>query len=135
MDAPAWSWSSGPFRFREAAEFWDAGHDHELAFRLNALVGGDTPAYKDMSGSGPREKEALDRWVERRLLSPASAMFREGTLLLREEPSIADPTSYLCVGTRRHQRRGQPSVGDRGRSRPPVQRAGAPRQPDWRTSG
>ena len=85
-----------PFLFREAAEFWDAGHDHELAFRLNALVGG-TPAYKDMSGSGPRDLAGFNRWVERRLLSPASAMFREGTLLLREEPSIADPTSYASV--------------------------------------
>ena len=86
-----------PFRFREAAEFWDAGHDPELAFRLNALIGG-TPAYKDMcGGSGPRDLNGFDRWVERRLLSPASAMFREGTLLLREEPSIADPTSYASV--------------------------------------
>ena len=86
-----------PFRFREAAEFWDAGHDPELAFRINALVGG-TPAYKDMcGGSGPRDLNDFDRWVERRLLSPASAMFREGTLLLREEPSIADPTSYASV--------------------------------------
>jgi uncharacterized protein len=86
-----------PFRFREAAEFWDVGRDPELAFRLNALVGG-TPAYKDMcGGSGPRDLGDFDRWVERRLLSPASAMFREGALLLREEPSIADPTSYASV--------------------------------------
>jgi AAA+ ATPase superfamily predicted ATPase len=86
-----------PFRFREAAEFWDVGRDLELAFRLNALVGG-TPAYKDMcGGSGPRDLGDFDRWVERRLLSPASAMFREGALLLREEPSIADPTSYASV--------------------------------------
>jgi hypothetical protein len=86
-----------PFRFREAAEFWDAADDPELAFRLNALIGG-TPAYKDMcGGSGPRDLNDFDRWVERRLLSSASAMFREGTLLLREEPSIADPTSYASV--------------------------------------
>jgi AAA+ ATPase superfamily predicted ATPase len=86
-----------PFRFREAAEFWDVAHDPELAFRLNALTGG-TPAYKDMCGaSGPRDLDDFDRWVQRRLLSPASAMFREGTLLLREEPAISDPTSYASV--------------------------------------
>lgn len=86
-----------PFRFRESAEFWNVAHEPELAFRLNALVGG-TPAYKDMSGgAGPRSLEEFDLWVQRRLLSPASAMFREGTLLLREEPSIADPTSYASV--------------------------------------
>ncbi len=86
-----------PFRFREAAEFWDVAHEPELAFRLNALTGG-TPAYKDMcGGSGPRTLGEFDRWAQRRLLSPSSAMFREGTLLLREEPSIADPTSYASV--------------------------------------
>jgi hypothetical protein len=86
-----------PFGFREAAGFWDVAHDPELAFRLHALVGG-TPAYKDMcGGAGPRSLTDLDRWVERRLLNPASAMFREGGLLLREEPSISDPTSYAAT--------------------------------------
>jgi uncharacterized protein len=85
-----------PFGFREAAEFWEVA-DPELAFRLHALTGG-TPAYKDMcGGSGPRSLADFDRWVQRRLLNPASAMFREGGLLLREEPSITDPTSYASV--------------------------------------
>jgi AAA+ ATPase superfamily predicted ATPase len=86
-----------PFGFREAAEFWDVGHEPELAFRLHALVGG-TPAYKEMCrGSAPESPAGFDRWVHRRLLNPASAMFREGGLLLREEPSITDPTSYAAV--------------------------------------
>lgn len=86
-----------PFGYRAAAEFWGVSHDLELAFRLDALVGG-TPAYKDMcGGSGPGSLAVFDRWVERRLLNPASAMFREGGLLLREEPSIADATSYASV--------------------------------------
>ncbi|MEU9837310.1 ATP-binding protein [Streptosporangium sp. NPDC048047] len=85
-----------PFRFREAAGFWGA-EDPELAFRLHALVGG-TPAYKEMcGGGGPENLAGFDRWVTRRLLNPASAMFREGGLLLREEPSISDPTSYAAV--------------------------------------
>ena len=78
-----------PFGFREAAEFWDVAHDPELAFRVHALAGG-TPAYLEMcGGAGPRSVDGFDRWVQRRLLNPASAMFREGRLLLREEPSIA----------------------------------------------
>ncbi len=86
-----------PFRFREAAAFWKVDHDPELAFRIHALLGG-TPAYLEMSGgSGPAELAGFDRWVQRRLLNPASAMFREGALLLREEPSIADPTSYAAA--------------------------------------
>ncbi|MEV0622804.1 ATP-binding protein [Nonomuraea sp. NPDC050404] len=86
-----------PFGFRDAAAFWGLTQDPELAFRVNALVGG-TPAYLEMcGGSGPADLDAFDRWVHRRLLNPASAMFREGGLLLREEPSISDPTSYAAV--------------------------------------
>jgi AAA+ ATPase superfamily predicted ATPase len=97
-----------PFRFREAAAFWEVEEDPELAFRLHALVGG-TPAYKEMcGGAGPENPADFDGWVARRLLNPASAMFREGGLLLREEPSIADPTSYAAVltavSTGRHRR-------------------------------
>jgi AAA+ ATPase superfamily predicted ATPase len=88
-----------PFRYREAAAFWgvEPDGDPELAFRLHALVGG-TPAYKEMcGGSGPSDLDGFDDWVRRRLLNPASAMFREGSLLLREEPSIVDPTSYAAL--------------------------------------
>lgn len=85
------------FGFREAAMFWGVDDDPELSFRLHALTGG-TPAYKDMcGGSGPQSLADFDRWVQRRLLNPASAMFREGGLLLREEPSITDPTSYAAA--------------------------------------
>ncbi|WP_436787837.1 AAA family ATPase [Yinghuangia sp. YIM S10712] len=88
-----------PFRFRESAAFWGTDSDPELAFRLHALVGG-TPAYKEMCGGvGPQDAAGFDEWVQRRLLNPASAMFREGGLLLREEPSITDPTSYAAVLT------------------------------------
>jgi AAA+ ATPase superfamily predicted ATPase len=86
-----------PFGYREAATFWGSDADPELAFRVNALVGG-TPAYLEMcGGAGPQDLEHFEEWVARRLLNPASAMFREGGLLLREEPSIADPTSYSAV--------------------------------------
>ena len=86
-----------PFGFREAAGFWGLEHDPDLAFQVNALVGG-TPAYLEMcGGAGPADAGDLAAWAARRLLNPASAMFREGSLLLREEPSIADPTSYTAT--------------------------------------
>jgi uncharacterized protein len=87
-----------PFGFREAAVFWGVADDSELAFRVHALTGG-TPAYKEMSSGGPRSLDEFDSWVQRRLLNPASAMFREGGLLLREEPSISEPTSYAAALT------------------------------------
>jgi hypothetical protein len=62
------------------------------------MFGATQQTEEDMCGrAGPRSLEELDPWVQRRLLNPASAMFREGALLLREEPSIADPTSYASV--------------------------------------
>jgi hypothetical protein len=48
-------------------------------------------------GAGPQDLPGFDAWVLRRLLNPASAMYREGSLLLREEPSISDPTSYAAT--------------------------------------
>lgn len=88
-----------PFGYREAAAFWGFEADPELAFKVNALVGG-TPAYLEMSGgAAPTSVGRLDGWIERHLLSPASAMFREGRQLLREEPSISDPTSYAALLT------------------------------------
>jgi uncharacterized protein len=87
-----------PFWFRDAAAFWGLIADPDLAFAVHALVGG-TPAYLEMCGGAPRSARDFDGWVARSLLNPASAMFREGNLLLREEPAITDPTSYASVLT------------------------------------
>ena len=78
-----------------------------MAFQVNALVGG-TPAYLEMcAGAGPASVDDLPTWVARRLLNPASAMLREGSLLLREEPSISDPTSYAATLAAGHHRRSE----------------------------
>lgn len=87
-----------PFSFREAASFWNLESTPELAFRVNALLGG-TPAYRAMTFGPPRDARSFDRWVVNRLLDPASATFREGSLLLREETGLTDPTPYHSVLT------------------------------------
>lgn len=79
-----------PFPFREAAAIWKYT-DPELAFRVNALVGG-TPAYLGMSGGRPpRALRDFDRWVIDGALSPVSALHREGNVLLYEESEIVEP--------------------------------------------
>jgi hypothetical protein len=85
-----------PFDFRDAADFWDALDEPELAFRLHALVGG-TPAYRAMCIDRPRGAAEFDDWVIQRLLNPASAMFREGSALLYEEPELGDAALYHAV--------------------------------------
>lgn len=86
-----------PFGYRDAAGYWSVAHDPELAMQLHALVGG-TPAYLDMSGGEPpRSLDSFDNWVTTTLLNPASAMFREGNVLLSEEDRITDTTPYLAV--------------------------------------
>jgi AAA+ ATPase superfamily predicted ATPase len=86
-----------PFSYRDAAGYWNVAHDPELAMQLHALVGG-TPAYLDMSGGEPpRSLDSFDAWVAATLLNPASAMFREGNVLLSEEDRITDTTPYLAV--------------------------------------
>jgi hypothetical protein len=85
-----------PFDYRTAASLWGLAARPALAFRVHALLGG-TPAYPEMSGAAPTSLASFDRWVEQRLLNPSSALFREGNVLLQEEPEITDPLTYHSV--------------------------------------
>jgi AAA+ ATPase superfamily predicted ATPase len=86
-----------PFGYREAAKFWSVQDDPDVAVRLHALVGG-TAAYLDMcGGAGPRSSRGFDQWVVRTLLNPASAMFREGSVVVAEEQSVIDTSLYYAV--------------------------------------
>ncbi|WP_034590410.1 AAA family ATPase [Hamadaea tsunoensis] len=84
-----------PFGFREAAAFWNLESDLDTAFRVDALIGG-TPAYRAMSGGSPAPGR-FDEWIADGLLDPASAIFREGNVLLYEQPEVNDPALYFSV--------------------------------------
>lgn len=81
--------------YRATAQLWGLDDDLDAAFRVHALVGG-TPAYLGMS-AGPLTEDGVDGWVERGLLNPLSAMFREGNVLLYEQPELVDETLYFSV--------------------------------------
>jgi uncharacterized protein len=85
-----------PFGFRDAASFWGLADDPDLAFRINALLGG-TPAYKAMTGTVPANRAGFRKWVVDGPLNPDRAIFREGAVLLHEEPSLADLGLYYSV--------------------------------------
>lgn len=99
-----------PFGYRESAEFWGLHGQWELAARVHALCGG-TPAYLDYcAGDVPAGLTDFDGWVVRNLLNPASAFFREGRVLVGEEPDLRDVSLYFSVLTALasgHTRRGQ----------------------------
>ncbi|WP_200902561.1 MULTISPECIES: hypothetical protein [Protofrankia] len=109
-----------PSDFRDAAGLWGLTEQPDVALRVHALVGG-TPAYLDFCArDAPDSADDVDPWVVRRLLSPASAMFREGRVLLspRRPPSPARRRTTPCSPP-------SPAVApDVGRS--PVISAGAP---------
>ncbi|WP_026311225.1 AAA family ATPase [Parafrankia elaeagni] len=80
-----------------AARFWGID-DPVTALKVNAIVGG-TPAYRrefarDDVPSGPDD---FDAWVTRTVLSPTSALFREGRYLLSDEPDLRDTALYHSV--------------------------------------
>jgi AAA+ ATPase superfamily predicted ATPase len=87
-----------PFGYRDAAEFWGVGEDFQLAFQVHALVGG-TPAYRSMCGALPKEAAGFDEWVLEGPLNPDRAIYREGAVLLHEEPSLSDIGLYYAVLT------------------------------------
>lgn len=83
-----------PFDYREAAAFWGVQGDPRLAFLLFCVVGG-TPGYRDLLEMGPPASVAdFPAWMERGVLNPSHAMFRETDYLLAEEPSLTDRAIY-----------------------------------------
>lgn len=85
-----------PFGYRAAASFWQLADQPDLAFRVHALVGG-TPAYRPMAGAVPTSARDFDAWVVRGPLGPTSALFREGAVLLQEQPELTDTRLYYSV--------------------------------------
>jgi hypothetical protein len=80
-----------------AARFWGID-DPVTALKVHAIVGG-TPAYRrefarDDTPAGPDD---FDDWVTRTVLSPTSALFREGRYLLADEPDLRDTALYHSV--------------------------------------
>lgn len=78
-----------PFDFRVARELYGTD-DPGTALRTFAVIGGVAAYAREMVGGDLPEGPAdFDRWVCRRVLSPAAPLFNEVGLLLSEDPSTA----------------------------------------------
>lgn len=85
-----------PFDYRKSAAFWGI-EDPEVAFLLNAVVGG-TPGYRALlDGPAPSTTKQLEEWLFAGVLNPSHAMFREADYLLTEDPAISDRALYQSV--------------------------------------
>ena len=86
-----------PFDFRTAAAFWGLASQPEIAFAVDAVLGGG-PGYRDlMGGRVPTALDELGDWLALGPLNPAHALFTEDDYLLREEATITDKSHYLSV--------------------------------------
>ncbi|NUR26095.1 MAG: ATP-binding protein [Catenulispora sp.] len=83
--------------FRMAREFWELD-DLPLALLVHAVVGG-TPAYRReyTLGDAPADVDDFGPWVVRNVLNSARPLFREGRILLAEEPDLRDTALYHGV--------------------------------------
>ena len=85
-----------PFSYRESADFWGLADNPDAAFRLHALIGG-TPAYLRYVGEQRPARGNIDRWVVEHLLDQSSPLFREGQILVAEDPTLVDKSLYWSV--------------------------------------
>lgn len=75
------------FDFRVAREL-HGNPDPATAFRTYAVIGGVAAYAREMvDGDVPEKAGDFDRWVCRRVLSPAAPLFNEVGLLLSEDPT------------------------------------------------
>lgn len=85
-----------PFDFRTAAAYWGLDANPDAAFVLHALIGG-TPAYLELAGEDRPSDGNVDAWAVRRLLDPASALHREGRIVVAEDAQLADQQLYWAL--------------------------------------
>lgn len=79
-----------------AREFWQV-EDVEVAFHVDAVLGG-TPGYRRLVTTPPPDHvDALPAWLGATVLNPASALFSEKAVLLREDPRMTDRLLYGTV--------------------------------------
>lgn len=91
-----------PDDFRQAAERLADPEDRALATWVYAVIGGVVGYATDMVDHDlPAGLDDLERWLDQRVLSPASPLFYEATTLLAEDPDLAgasDMTHHSILG-------------------------------------
>lgn len=85
-----------PFDFRGMAGFWQV-QDAKAAIALWSVVGG-TPGYRELCDNvAPSSESNFVAWLTRHVLSPSSALHREGRVVVLEDAQLAEPASHWAV--------------------------------------
>lgn len=85
----------GPFRFRDAADFW--GCEPATALLVDSVLGG-APGYRDLVGAGPHPTpDGFADWLARSVMNPSHALFAEPEYLLAEDPRVGDRAIYHAI--------------------------------------
>ncbi len=97
------------FVFRLSASYGGTADDPQLSVLLNAALGG-LPGYRDVMTEGPVSLREFSEWMITRVLTPASPLLEEDTLVLDPHRSSArrqnadwylgaNRTTGICVGS------------------------------------
>ncbi len=85
-----------PFDFRAMAGFWQV-QNARAAIDLWSVVGG-TPGYRELcDNEAPSSESDFVTWLTRHVLSPSSALHREGRVIVLEDAQLAEPASHWAV--------------------------------------
>ncbi len=77
------------FDFRTAAAFWGIANQPSLAFLVHACLGG-LPGYLDVVTKAPTSARNFNEWMTSRVLTPASPLLEEDTLVLQSSGLTAN---------------------------------------------
>jgi uncharacterized protein len=84
------------FDFRLSASYWGTADDPPLSVLVHAALGG-LPGYRDVVTEGPASLRGFNEWITTRVLSPASPLLEEDTLVL--ESSSLSANVYRSILT------------------------------------
>ena len=89
-----------PFDYRMAADYWGLTGQPDVAFNLDAVLGG-TPGYRDLleTVGVPASVDELGEWLGAGVLEPGHALFREDEYLIAEDRSLGDRALYQSIIT------------------------------------
>ncbi len=91
------------FDFRTAASYWGIDHDPKLAVLVHATLGG-LPGYLDVVTDSPTSVAKFDQWMTGRVLTPASPLLEEDTMVLQSSGLTANVYRSILTAVARGDR-------------------------------